>query len=216
MYFFDIIDYYPISPDISNWLNYGVTTTTVGCAGGPIPDDWENYFTTARATSDAFFKAVNNWFIESSASGYTESLDVGCSPSYKDLYGDYNNLYIDFIVARTELYRTVPLHKYYYDWLVEVNAPGSEFPYMVGGTYESYIEYFLNEGNYSTGTTTGNINIYNPFTESKVDSYETTMKSLLCGVKNMWSIMDGDTFDELVVDGNDNFLPNSGYTYSLI
>ena len=42
------------------------------------------------------------------------------------------------------------------------------------------------------------------------------MKELMCTVKNMISIMDGDTFDELVVDDNGNFLPNSGYTYNMI
>lgn len=238
MYFFDIQDYYAaynVNPN--EWGDYGFSGIMVGCAGGPIPTDWVDYFSTARETANAFFKALNEWYLASSTMGYTEDMDDGCSPSYADLYNEFNNNYIDFMVTRTELYRTIPLHKYYYDWLVEVNAPNSVFPSIAGGTYQSYIEYFLNIGEYSTGTTTGNISFYNPYTESssavtvtynygtsfevsdlqtKVENYETAMKSMMCSIKNMWSVMDGDTFDELAVDEDGNFLANSGYTYNMI
>jgi hypothetical protein len=238
MYFFDIADYYSTG-NISktDWLNYGIVGTMLGCAGGPIPDDWGNYITTANATSDAFLKAVNQWYLSSSAMGYTEPMDDGCSPSYADLYNDFNNNYVNFYVKRQELFGTIPLHKYYYDWKVSVNAPGSLFPDMLGGTYESYKQFYLNTGDYFTGTDTGSVTIYNPYTESvsavtvtynygtsfdvsdlqtKVDDFETSMKDMMCSLKNMWSVMDGDTFDELVVDDNGNFLPNSGYTYNMI
>ena len=238
MYFFDIEDYYSTrNIGRTDWSNYGFVGTMLGCAGGPIPDDWENYFGTARETSNGFLKSVKEWYLASSSVGYTEPIDDGCLPSYADLYNEFNNTYIDFVVTRTELFGTVPLHKYYYDWLVSVNAPGSEFPYMVGGTYESYKQYFLDRGDYFTGTNTGSVNFYNPYTESssavtvtynygtsfevsdlqtKVENYETAMKSMMCSIKNMWSVMDGDTFDELAVDEDGNFLANSGYTYNMI
>ena len=238
MYFYDIEDYYnPLDVNPNEWKNYGFVDTMLGCAGGPMSTDWEDYFGTARATGNAFFKAVNQWYLASSSVGYTESLDDGCSPSYADLYNEFNNNYIDFTVTRNELYSTIPLHKYYYDWLVEVNAPGSEYPAIAGGTYESYIQYYLDNDFSSTGTTTGNITIYNPYTQSpsavtvtydygtsfevsdlqtKVDNFENSMKAMMCSLKNMWSVMDGDTFDELVVDDNGNFLPNTGYTYNVI
>jgi hypothetical protein len=38
----------------------------------------------------------------------------------------------------------------------------------------------------------------------------------MCSVKNLMSGIDGDTFDELVVDENGDFVPNSGTTYSFI
>jgi hypothetical protein len=237
MYFYDIEDYYnAINVNPSEWGNYGFSGIMVGCAGGPIPTDWEDYFTTARATFDAFRKSLQEWYLASSSDGFTEPIDEGCSPSYADLYNEYNNTYIDFVVTRSELFQTIPLHRYYYDWLVEVNASESVFPSIAGGTYESYKEYYINL-DFKTGTTTGNLGFYNPYTQSssavtvtfnygtsfevsdlqtKVDNYETAMKSMMCSVKNMWSVMDGDTFDELVVDDNGNFLPNSGYTYSLI
>jgi hypothetical protein len=237
MYFFDIEDYYTANNVNPNeWGDYGFSGIMMGCAGGPIPTDWVDYFTTARATFDAFRKALQEWYLASSSVGSTEPMDEGCSPSYADLYNEYNNTYIDFVVTRTELFDTIPLHRYYYDWLVEVNASASVFPSIAGGTYESYKEFYIN-GDFKTGTTTGNISFYNPYTESlsavtvtynygtsfevsdlqtKVDDFENAMKSMMCSVKNMWSVMDGDTFDELVVDDNGNFLPNSGYTYSLI
>lgn len=238
MYFFDIEDYYnPSNVNSNEWKNYGFSDILMGCGGGPIPTDWQDYFGTARETTNAFIKAVNQWYLASSSVGYTEPIDDGCSPSYADLYNDFNNAYIDFLITRTELFRTVPLHKYYYDWLVAVNAPGSVYPSIAGGTYESYKKYFIDGGDYSTGTTTGSISFYNPYTQSssavtvtynygtsfevsdlqtKVDDFENAMKAMMCSLKNMWSVMDGDTFDELVVDGNGNFLPNSGYTYNVI
>ena len=235
MYFFDLGDYYNPGPDLENkWLNYGYINTTVGCMGGPFPADWEDYASTARATTDAFLKAVHEWYLASSAMGYTEPIDDGCSPSYADVYYQYIVDMIDFRVKRSELFDTINLYRYYYDWLVTVNAPN---PSIAGGTYESYKEYCVDSLGSKTGTTTSSFSFYNPYTETtsattvtynygtsfetndlqtKVDDYETSMKSMMCSLKNMWSVMDGDTFDELAVDDNGNFLPNTGYTYNYI
>ena len=77
MYFYDIEDYYnPLDVNPNEWKNYGFVDTMLGCAGGPMSTDWEDYFGTARETGNAFFKAVNQWYLASSSVGYTESMDV--------------------------------------------------------------------------------------------------------------------------------------------
>jgi len=233
MYFFDIEEYWE-GFDSNKWANTGVSDVNVGCAGGPRPKDWEDLFSTARALRDSFFKNVSEWFIESGQSGYTENIDQGCSPTYLDLWVNYIEKKVEWEILRTELTFTINLYRFNYDYLTQDPEYKTQYP-----TYTEWFESTYNDFGQRTGTTIENINeVINPFPPrelsavtvtfnygtsfensdliTKITNYENAMKELMCTVKNMISIMDGDTFDELVVDDNGNFLPNSGYTYNMI
>lgn len=233
MYFFDIIDYY-YGFEPNSWNQTGISGVGVGCAGGLTPVDWEDYFTTARATRDAFFKSINTWFLASATSGYTESIDIGCSPNYLDLWVDFIEKKIIWQTIRTELSNTIKLYRSNYEYLSNDLIFKNQYP-----TYEDYFEFAYNNLDQQTGTTTTTVTeVINPFAPiqysavsvtynygtsfensdliTRMTDDENAMKDMMCSIKNMWSVMDGDTFDELVVDDDGNFLPNSGYTYNMI
>ena len=109
MYFFDLDDYYSRFDD-QNWNDYGIGGVNVGCGGGLSSTDWEDLLGTGRATSDAFYKAIIDWFRASASSGYTESIDVGCSPSYLDLWVDFIEKKIIWQKTRYELEKTIYLY----------------------------------------------------------------------------------------------------------
>jgi len=234
MYFFDLGDYYSYGFAPNSWNQTGISGVGVGCAGGLAPVDWGDYFTTARATSDAFFKSVIDWFRASASSGYTESIDVGCSPSYLDLWVDYIEKKIIWQSTRYELDKTIFLYVANYEYLSQDPIFKNAHP-----TYEDYFEFAYNTYDQLTGTTVGTRNEpINPFPPTQFSAVsitydfgtsfensdlitrmtddENALKEMMCSIKNMWSVIDGDTFDELVVDDDGNFLPNSGYTYNMI
>jgi hypothetical protein len=234
MYFFDIYDYYSNYTQ-TTWNNAGYSTAA-GCALSYKPTDFQDLFGTARATRDAFIKAITEWYLVVSQSGFTQTIDNGCSPSYADLFDDVNQKYIGYQISFKELTSTVILHRYYYETTLQLspNAP----VFSLGNTYEDYLHYYLDGNNdWYTGSTNSTIRVYNPYTltmedvtvtynygtsfehsdlVSKVNNYETDIKAFMCSVKNLMSGIDGDTFDELVVDENGDFVPNSGTTYSFI
>lgn len=226
MYFFDLTDYYTFH-NPTGWEQNGLGSVGVGCAGGPIPTDFGDYFTTAQATADAFLKASHQWFMASrnggGESGWTTPLmDDGCSPSYNDLW-DYNNTCIvNFQVAFEELRETIILHDYYYNWYYSTKNTN---PFW-DKTYAEYIDWHVNvQGDAMTGSTSGTVSISLPdntpfnvpvtfnygtsFTkadlQARVTKYEIAIKALMCSLKNMMSVMDGDTFDEYVYDENGNY-----------
>ena len=163
-------------------------------------------------------------------SGYTENIDQGCSPTYLDLFVNMTEKIIEFDKYLQILTKTILLYRYNYDYNL---VKQSEFP-----TYEDYFESTYNNSDQETGTTTNTLNVViNPFTftlsavtvtydygtsfensdlETLVTNYDTSMKEYMCSIKNMWSVIDGDTFDELWVDDDGNFIPNSGTTYCLL
>ena len=233
MYFFDITDYY-MGFDPDKWKETGVSDVNVGCAGGPAPKDWEDSFTFARATRDGFFKNVAEWFTNSAQSGYTENIDQGCSPTYLDLWVDFIEKKIAWQKIRLELTKTIFLYRFNYDYLSNDPSFKTQYP-----TYNDYFEAYYVDLGQMTGTSTSTVNeVMNPFPPiqysavsvtynygtsfensdiiTRVTDDENAMKEMMCSLKNMWSVIDGDTFDELVVDNNGDFLPNSGYTYSMI
>lgn len=232
MYFFDLEDYvYNFQSD--RWNETGFSGLVIGCAGGPTPSDWGDLLGTGRATRDAFLKAVYEWFVASTNSGYTETIDQGCSPSYLDLWVDYIEKKIDWDTIREELTKTIDLYRFNYDFLTKDPAYKAQFP-----TYEEWFEDRYNSLDQQTGSTTTTVNeLINPYSNTfsavtvtynygtsfensdiitRVTDDENAMKAMMCSLKNMWSVIDGDTFDELVVDDNGDFLPNSGYTYNII
>lgn len=221
MYFFDLADYYfTFSPN--NWLNYNFGAATVGCGGSLNPSDWEDYFTTATATTDAFRKAINDWFKASvSCNGF--SIGSGCTNTYNDLYIVNEMAYLDFTVARREFFKTVVLHDYFYKYGKDSGNPATYY----AGTHDEYVDYWVNifggGGDYLTGSTTTVDQIYNPYTDAlssitttvnygtaftktelqqKVTNLDNATKAYMCSLKNMLSVMDGDTFDELVYNGS--------------
>ena len=231
MYFFDIMDYYSFAGN--SWLETGNSGGIVGCGGGPLPTDWQDFFATATATRDAFYKGTYEWFLASASSGYTENLDQGCSPEYLDLWVNMIEKQIEYEKYFFILDKTIYLFRLNYDYSLPNQ---SSYP-----TYEDYFEFAYNFSSWSqqTGTTTDTRNmVINPFPpiqfsavsvtydygtsfensdlETLVTNYDTAMKEFMCSIKNMWSVIDGDTFDELWVDDNGNFIPNSGTTYSMI
>ena len=234
MYFFDIEDYYSTYSQ-NAWDKQGYSSI-VGCALSYKPTDFEDIFITASATNDAFFKGIIQWYLVVSVSGFTQTIDNGCSPSYADLFDDVNQKYIGYQISFQELARTVILHRYYYETTLQLspNAP----VFSLGNTYEDYLHYYVNGINdWYTGSTNSTIRVYNPYTltnedvtvtynygtsfehsdlVNKVNTYETEIKAFMCSVKNLMSGIDGDTFDELAVDENGNFVPNSGDTYCFI
>jgi hypothetical protein len=233
MYFFDIADYYNGFNQIG-WNNYNFGGVTVGCGGSLNPSDWQDYYTTATATTDAFRKAINGWFEASiSCNGY--SIGSGCTNTYNDLYIENEMAYLDFTVARREFFRTVVLHEYFYNYGV---ASGNPNP-IYAGTYYEYIDYWVNTfaggTEYFTGSTTTIDEIYNPYTDAlssitvtnnygtaftqtelqqKVDKLDNSMKTYMCSLKNMLSVMDGDTFDELAYNGSSFNTNGINYMFS--
>jgi len=115
MYFFDLDDYYSRFDD-QDWNDYGIGGVNVGCGGGLSSTDWEDLLGTGTATSGAFFKAINEWFLASASSGCTESLDIGCSPSYLDLWVDYVEKKVFWQRIRVELTRTIYLYFANYEY----------------------------------------------------------------------------------------------------
>jgi len=233
MYFFDFIDYYT-SGNVNSWREHGYSYF-VGCASSFTSSDPQDQYNTAKETANAFFKALNQWYISATVSGYTQSLDNGCSPSYADLYDEYNQKMLNYYIRRNEYWGTLILHTYYYETTLELTPNSSGF--SSGTTHNDWITYYINNADYYTGSTNMEITIYNPYTRTpedvsitidygtsfeqsdlitKVDNYEDSLKELMCAVKNLMSGVDGDTFDELVVDENGDFVPNSGTTYSFI
>jgi hypothetical protein len=230
MYFFDLADYYG-SWSSNPWNLYNIAGGTVGCGGSLSPSDWQDYYGTATETTNAFRKAINDWFKASvSCNGY--SIGSGCTNTYNDLYIENEMAYLDFTVARREFFRTVMLYEYFYDYGVASGAPSSFYQ----GTYEEYVDYWVNtQGDYYTGSTTITDQIYNPYTDAlssitvtnnygtaftqtqlqqKVDNLDNTMKTYMCTLKNMLSVMDGDTFDELVYSGSSFNTNGINYMFS--
>lgn len=225
MYFFDIIDYYTL-PSPSNWADTGMGGTAVGCAGAPMPNDWDEYFTTAYSAADAFLKVFNEWWLASKATGQETypNMDDGCTPNYDDLLNTNNTLIVEYRVRFAELTKTLMLHDYYYEWLYSIRDSQP----IWNKTYEEYKYYLVNNLMANTGSTSTTIAVSSPsggtqyipvtinygtsFTkadlQTKVTNYENAIKALMCGIKNMLSVMDGDTFDEYVYDSNGNYNTN--------
>lgn len=228
MYFFDLGDYWIFNKDY--WNDLGDGGTGVGCGGGALPSDWEDLLSTARATRDAFKKSISEWFLISAQSGYTQNIDQGCSPTYLDLWVNMVEKLIEYEKYLNVLGKTIYLFRFNYDYSIPMQTSHP--------TYEDYFEYAYSAWGQETGTTVNTINmVVNPFTyqysavsvtydfgtsfensdlETLVTNYDTAMKEFMCSIKNMWSVIDGDTFDELWVDESGNFIPNSGTTYCLL
>jgi hypothetical protein len=233
MYFFDLLDYYQPPNNSADFLSYNISGYVVGCAGSPMPSDFDVLFSTARESFNAFQKALTNWFLTSSSSCYTENPDEGCSPTYNELWVDSQMKMIDFWVKRTELQGTIMLYRYYYDYGKTLNYPGAVW----SGSYDDYLNYFVNDiQTYYTGSTTDDFSFYNPYTESasamtrtieygtsfeiedlrtRVEGYDESMKIYMCAVKNLLSVIDGDTFDELAVNNSGDFNPD-GFNFGLV
>lgn len=218
MYFFDLADYY-LNFSENGWNLHNFGGSSVGCGNSLSPTDWQDYYTTANATRDAFRKAINEWFKASiSCNGF--SIGSGCTNTYNDLYIANEMLYTDYFVAKQEFFQTVVLHDYFYKYGKDNDNPATYY----NGTYDEYIDYWVNtQGDYLTGSTSVIIDIYNPYTsglsaitktvnygtaftqtelQQKVTNFDNTTKAYMCSLKNMLSVMDGDTFDELVYSGS--------------
>jgi hypothetical protein len=230
MYFFDLFDYYGVG-DISSWLNNGVSGVGVGCTGGPIPSDFQDYFSFASQTKDAFVKSVNEWFIASKAGSSYElasPIDDGCLPTYDDLWYEHNDAYVIYEVAILELKHTIILYEYYYNMFYSLRDTMPQWDV----TYEEYKDYWVNTvGDYYTGSTSITIQCFSAwpdmtpydvpvtlnygttFTQddliARIANYESAIKGYMCSVKKMMSVMDGDTFDEYVYDENGNYNINN-------
>lgn len=230
MYFFDFADYF-ISYSEENWNTKGVSGLVIGCSNSPIPADWEDLFSVCRATRDAFYKSVNEWYLVSAESGYTENIDQGCTPSYSDLWLDFVEKKVEYEKYLRVFIDTVHLFRFNYDY-----SPDKQSTYP---TYEDYFNYIYDAYDQQTGTSSNTVyEVVDPFNpnpksaitvnynfgttfetsdlETAISNYDNAMKEMMCSVKNMWSVIDGDTFDELYVDDNGNFIPNSGTTYCLL
>lgn len=229
MYFFDLLDYYYVSPaQQTAWQQNGFGGAGVGCAGGPLPNDYEDYYATARATTDAFLKGVNEWFLASYNRDCDKTIfpDDGCVNRYDDLLDEHNILTTDMVTSQAELMYTLPLHEYYYNWYYSTKDTDP----LWDMTYPEYINYWVNirngGGDCRTGTTTDvwSMQVFCPTTvvdipttfnygtsftkadlQAKVTKYENSIKAFMCHIKKMMSIMDGDTFDEYIYDSNGNY-----------
>jgi hypothetical protein len=133
MYFFDILDYYIYEG--GEWLDVGLSGSVVGCGGGPLPADWEELFSTARATRDAFKKMTSQWFVLTASSGYTENLDQGCSPTYLDLWVDMSVKLTEYEKYLVVLSKTIYLYRFNYYYSLPTQS-----------SYPTYEDYYLNKG----------------------------------------------------------------------
>lgn len=230
MYFFDLGDYYGAF-SVNSWIYYNFGGATVGCGGSLNPTDWQDYYATANATADAFRKSINDWFNASvSCNGF--SIGSGCTNTYNDLYIVNEMAYLDYTVAKREFFRTVMLYDYFYNYGKDSGNPSSYYT----GTHEEYVDYWVNtQGDYYTGSTTITDEIQNPYTnalssitktvnygtaftqtelQQKVTNLDNTTKAYMCSLKNMFSVMDGDTFDELVYSGSSFNTNGVNYMFS--
>jgi hypothetical protein len=253
MYFFDLADYYS-EPGFNNtkqtWYDYGVSFNQVGCGGGPgfFMDD---SFTTASATRDAWLKTFNQWFIaiDATPTAITEGfitgpdLDCGCEPDFKSKYIDVQYKYVEYQKTRIELIQTYKLCRYYYDYgkaLNWQNIPSTTQPFQNelvnpaqawGGSYEDFKNYLVNIHDAghgcSTGSTTVNLEISNPYTNysqsaitvtinfgtsfevadltEKVNNYDNAIKDMMCEIKNLFILTYGEMPDGLDENGNVNY-----------
>jgi len=220
MYFFDLQDYYYL-PSSGGWFNSGISGTIVGCAGGPIQGDWEDVFGTARETSDAFFNAVNEYKLSGlGCNNGTIILDT-CRVEIFNAWTQESNAMISFIETRVELHNMITLTEYFYNYSKSAGVSGG---CMSASTHDDYVFCRVNNPIYSenstgttTGTTIGGVNVPSGTTwgtsaitltfnfgtsfldsdlQTKVAEYDTAIKSYMCSVKNLMSVIDGDTFDE--------------------
>jgi hypothetical protein len=230
MYFFDVFDYYNFGSS-NAWLETGIGGGAVGCTGGPIPGDFQDYFGTANETKNAFLKSVHEWFIAAKTGGsydISKPIDEGCSPSYDELWNEYNDAYVIFAVAFIELKDTIMLYDYYYNTLYSTRNSIPQWDM----TYEEYLDYWVNTtATYYTGSTSTTIQVVGAWPDStnydvpvtlnygttftqddliaRIANYESAIKGYMCSIKKMMSVIDGDTFDEYVYDENGNYNINN-------
>lgn len=146
---------------------------------------------------------------------------TGCTMNYAETYAKFNESYINFVVAREEFFNTAPLYEYFYTYGKTLNLNLPQF----SGDYETYKTYCVNtpEIDSKTGSTTTEyglttalangrradvditLNYGTSFTnaelQTRVANYETKIKDYMCNVKNLMSVIDGDTFSEPIVSG---------------
>lgn len=252
MYFFDLADYYNKGSFIQSretWYNYGASRSSVGCGEGGLGFFSDVPFLTANEVRNAWLKAFNQWFlaIDAEPTAITEgyitgpSIDCNCTPDFKTKFIEVQYKYNNWQVAFIELMKTYKLCRYYYDYgkaLNWQNIPSTEEPFNFeivdpslawGGTYEQYINYFVNGGggDFRTGsTTTSDLTILNPYTNTqsaitvtlnygtsfeiadlteKVNNYDNAMKEMMCELKNLFVLTYGEMPDGLDENGNVNY-----------
>lgn len=256
MYFFDLADYYSqsnqeVGSGNTSWYEYGATGKIVGCGAGSgffMGDQ----FGTMREARNAFLKALHQWFLAVDSkptaidAGYITGplIDSGCTPSFKETYIELQYKMVEWMNSNDELQATYKLCRYYYDYGRELNwneltisdqpfsGEGID-PSIWGGTYDEYLDYLVNTGgDCSTGSTTTEWGIINPYTntisgitvttnfgtsfenhdlEYKVKKYDNAMKEFICGVKNFMIKVHGDITDALDENGDLDFSIFSEY-----
>lgn len=95
--------------DLEDFVTSGVVGPESRCIS---PEDWEDVGTTARATGDAFFKALNEWYLSTTACLYPEH------PCYDEItkawnaflgedprVADNSSIRGRFILARDEFFK---------------------------------------------------------------------------------------------------------------
>jgi hypothetical protein len=144
---------------------------------------------------------------------------TGCTTTYAEAYAKYNESMINFSIAKLELHHTAVLYEYFYTYgdTLNLNLPQFSGNYA---TYKTYcVDYFdartgttVNEYSFPTALANGlradvdlTLNYGTSFTNTnlqvRVADYEAKIKDYMCNVKNLLSLVDGDTFSESTVSG---------------
>ncbi len=216
MYFFDLADY--IGTTRAAYPTWSGTTIMAGFLGlsgwrGLVGGDFEDFMTTARATRDAFIKAMNQYFISRLAMS-SDVRQPGDSPISQLYYNDFQDARVNLFKYGEPYHNAYNASKRVYDFRIIVGAST--------GTYDEW----LNEGingpyNYiATGTTTETYtrpvyipNGFSAITETYTitygsvediktidnyyNEYKLALEDIIRVLKTAMVIADGDTFDDL-------------------
>ncbi len=209
MYFFDLEDY--ITTARAHYGQWSGTTIMEGAfysAGwqGIIVGDINDYYGTARATRDAYYKALSDYC--------TESLDIlneSTGGTITNLYyNDLQDAFNEYIVNSEIYFNALRIHKRRYEYNVLTGS--------FTGTYDEFCVYEYNLGFYdiTTGTTTGYYNRpvlsggtvptlrtinYGDIDEVKLidkhfNNHTTSIRKLLNLTKQFMVLIDNDTFED--------------------
>ena len=216
MYFFDILDNIgSFQLRHTPWRDISILAGHLGIGTrGIIDGDPEDWQTTARATKDAWLKALNEYMLSAMANG-TNFEHLPESHPIAKLW------LIDFQNARLNLEKT--FDPYHNAFIANIrNYQGASTLGVYVGTYDQWLTQMIANGNVTTGTTTNtfqrqiypagvvsetytrNYGTYNDI--KTIDSYYNNFKAAVIDIvrvtKTAFVLTDGDDFQDFEPNTN--------------
>jgi hypothetical protein len=211
MYFYDISDY--ITTFRGGYTPWETSSIYYGFLGlGPwrgfIAGDLEDAMTTARATSDAYFKALNEYFLSSLATSWY-SREPEDSPISRLYFNDYQDSRLNFEIERKKYHNSYHISIRYYENAVRLGYTG---------TYDDWIKNRISTTSYvKTGTTNysftrmiypnGSVIETHPINygtiedikliDDKYDNFKSSLEDVIRVTKTLMVLREGDDFEGL-------------------